>query len=61
MQSWQVEVSKTAAMAALLANNAGWWQLETLLGPLAAEAAAGVKPQLLLLMQVHVRKLVTSS
>lgn len=52
LQSWQLEVSRTAAMAALLASNAGWWQLETLLAPLAAQAAAGVRPELLPLMQV---------
>jgi len=52
MQRWQMEVSKTAAMAALLAANAGWWQLETLLAPLAAQVAAGVRPELLALMKV---------
>lgn len=52
LQAWQLEVSRTAAMAALLASNAGWWQLETLLAPLAAQAAAGVRPELLPLMQV---------
>jgi hypothetical protein len=52
MQQWQAEVSKTAAMAALLASNAGWWQLETLLAPLSAQAAAGVRPELLPLMEV---------
>jgi hypothetical protein len=52
MQQWQTEISKTAAMAALLASNAGWWQLETLLAPLSAQAAAGVRPELLPLMEV---------
>eukprot|EP00878_Enallax_costatus_P013713 GHUV01014342.1.p1 GENE.GHUV01014342.1~~GHUV01014342.1.p1 ORF type:complete len:1302 (+),score=516.71 GHUV01014342.1:511-3906(+) len=52
LQAWQLEVSRTAAMAALLTSNAGWWQLETLLAPLAAQAAAGVRPELLPLMQV---------
>uniref|UniRef100_A0A383VNY9 DNA-directed DNA polymerase n=1 Tax=Tetradesmus obliquus TaxID=3088 RepID=A0A383VNY9_TETOB len=52
MQQWQAEVSKTAAMAALLASNAGWWQLEALLAPLSAQAAAGVRPELLPLMEV---------
>lgn len=53
MQHWQVELSKTAAMAALLAGNAGWWQLQALLSALSAQAAAGVKPCLLPLMQVR--------
>lgn len=52
MQKWQTEISKTAAMAALLANEAEWWQLETLLAPLAAQVAAGVRPELLPLMKV---------
>jgi hypothetical protein len=52
MQQWQAEISKTAAMAALLANNAGWWQLEALLAPLSAQAAAGVRLELLPLMEV---------
>jgi hypothetical protein len=52
MQKWQAEVSKTAAMAALLASEAQWWQLETLLAPLAAQVAAGVRPELLPLMKV---------
>ncbi|KAF6260432.1 hypothetical protein COO60DRAFT_891418 [Scenedesmus sp. NREL 46B-D3] len=52
MQQWQTEISKTAAMAALLASTAGWWQLETLLAPLSAQAAAGVRPELLPLMEV---------
>ena len=53
MQHWQVELSKTAAMAALLAGNAGWWQLQALLSALSAQAAAGAKPCLLPLMQVR--------
>jgi hypothetical protein len=52
-QKWQGELSKTAAMAALLANEAEWWHLETLLSPLAAQVAAGVRPELLPLMKVH--------
>lgn len=39
-------------MAALLAGGAGWWQLELLLGRLAAQAAAGVRPELFGLMEV---------
>ena len=53
MQNWQSELAKTAAMAALLANSAGWWQLEALLLPLSAQLAAGVKPELLALMRVR--------
>ena len=55
MQNWQLDLSKTAAMAALLAGNASWWMLESLLSPLSAQAAAGVKPQLLPLMQVRLQ------
>jgi hypothetical protein len=54
MQRWQGEVSKTAAMAALLACKAEWWQMEALLAPLAAQVAAGVRPELLPLMKVRV-------
>lgn len=39
-------------MAALLSAEAGWWQLELLLGALAAQAAAGVRPELFELMEV---------
>lgn len=46
-------MSKRAAMAALLAAEARWWQLELLLARLAAQAAAGVRPELFGLMEVR--------
>lgn len=52
LQHIQLDVSKVAAMAGLLAEKAGWWQLEVMLSLLAQQAAAGVKPELLPLMQV---------
>ena len=46
------DLAKRAAMGALLCAEAGWWQLELLLGALSSQAAAGVRPELFELMQV---------
>ncbi len=48
----QGDLAKWAGMAAMLCQSAGWWQLEALLGSLSQQAAAGVRPELLKLMQV---------
>jgi hypothetical protein len=40
-------------MAGLLCAEAGWWQLELLLGRLARQAEAGVRPELFSLMEVR--------
>jgi hypothetical protein len=39
-------------MAAVLADKAGYWQLEVALAHVAAQLSAGVRPELLPLMQV---------
>jgi hypothetical protein len=49
----QGDLAKKAAMAGLLCAEAGWWQLELLLGALAAQAAAGVRAELFGLMEVR--------
>lgn len=41
-------------MAAVLADKAGYWQLEVALAQVGAQLAAGVRPELLPLMQVGV-------
>jgi hypothetical protein len=53
LQRLQGDLAKRAAMGALLASEAGWWQLELLLSGLAAQAAAGVRPELFALMEVR--------
>ncbi len=40
-------------MGALLAEKAGWWQLDTLLQALAHQASAGTRPELFALMEVQ--------
>lgn len=52
LQRLQGDLSKRAAMGGLLAAEAGWWGLELLLSGLAAQAAAGVRPELFGLMEV---------
>ena len=39
-------------MAALMCASLGWWQLEALLASLSQQAAAGVRPELLRLMEI---------
>ena len=52
LQRLQSNLTKWAAMAAMLCASAGWWQLEALLSSLSAQAAAGAKPEFLPLMRV---------
>lgn len=53
LQKLQSDLSKWAAMAALICAAAGWSNIEALLAQLSQQAAAGVRPELLKLMQVH--------
>lgn len=55
LQKMQGDLSKWAGMASSLCAAAGWWQLEAAMGTLAQQAAAGVRPELLPLMQVRCR------
>lgn len=55
LQKMQGNLSKWAGMASSLCAAAGWWQLEAAMGTLAQQAAAGVRPELLPLMQVRCR------
>jgi len=52
LQKLQTELSKWAAMAGLMCASLGWWQLEALLASLSQQAAAGVRPELLRLMDI---------
>lgn len=52
LQKLQTDLSKWAAMSALMCASLGWWQLEALLASLSQQAAAGVRPELLRLMEV---------
>ena len=52
LQKLQTDLSKWAAMTGLMCASLGWWQLEALLASLAQQAAAGVRPELLKLMQI---------
>ena len=52
LQKLQTDLSKWAAMAGLMCASLGWWQLEALLASLSQQAAAGVLPELLRLMQM---------
>ena len=52
LQKLQTDLSKWAAMAALMCASLGWWQLEALLASLSQQAAAGVRPELLMLMEI---------
>lgn len=53
LQRLQSSLAKWAAMAAMMCASAGWWQLESLLTSLGAQAAAGARPELLPLMKVR--------
>ena len=52
LQNWQTDLSKRAGMATILAEMAGFWQLGVCLTSISAQLAAGVKPELLPLMEV---------
>ena len=52
LQKLQTDLSKWAAMAGLMCASLGWWQLEALLASLSQQAAAGVRPELLRLMDI---------
>ncbi|KAK9815292.1 hypothetical protein WJX72_001157 [[Myrmecia] bisecta] len=52
LQKLQSDVSKWAAMAGLLCASAGWWLLELELMNLSQQAACGVRPELIKLMQI---------
>ncbi|KAL0029501.1 hypothetical protein WJX77_012503 [Trebouxia sp. C0004] len=52
LQKLQTDLSKWAGMAGLMCASLGWWQLEALLASLSQQAAAGVRPELLRLMEI---------
>ncbi|DBA82486.1 TPA: hypothetical protein ACH3X2_000714 [Trebouxia sp. C0005] len=52
LQKLQTDLSKWAGMAGLMCASLGWWQLEALLASLSQRAAAGVRPELLRLMDI---------
>ncbi len=52
LQKLQTDLSKWASMAGLMCASLGWWQLEALLASLSQQAAAGVRPELLRLMDI---------
>lgn len=52
LQSLQLNLSKWAAMASLMCNSRQWWMYEALLADLSQQAAAGVRPELLKLMNI---------
>ncbi len=52
LQKLQTDLSKWAGMAGLMCASLGWWQLEALLASLSQQAAAGVRPELLRLMDI---------
>ena len=52
LQALQLNLSKWAAMAGLMCDSQDWWGCEALLAGLSQQAAAGVRPELLKLMQI---------
>lgn len=52
LQKAQADLSKSCGMAALMAQEAGWWQLELLLQALGERAAAGAAAELRQLMEL---------
>ncbi len=52
LQKLQTDLSKWAGMAGLMCASLGWWQLEALLASLSQQAAAGVRPELLRLVDI---------
>ena len=52
IQKLQKELANWAGMAAVMCSSAGWWHLEAVMSNLAQQAAAGVRVELLPLMQV---------
>ena len=52
LQGLQLKLSKWAAMAGLMCNSRQWWMYEAMLAQLSQQAAAGVRPELLKLMNV---------
>ena len=52
IQKLQKELANWAGMAAVVCSSAGWWHLETVMSNLAQQAAAGVRSELLPLMQI---------
>ena len=56
LQKQQAELAPRAAMAALMCASAGWWMAEVPMTQLSQQAAAGVRPDLIELSQVEMRK-----
>ena len=52
LQGLQLKLSKWAAMAGLMCNSRQWWMYEAMLAQLSQQAAAGVRPELLKLMNI---------
>ncbi len=52
LQKLQTDLSKWAGMAGLMCASLGWWQLEALLASLSQQAAAGLRPELLRLVDI---------
>lgn len=52
LQSLQLKLSKWAAMAGVMSSSCNWWMYESMLARLAQQAAAGVRHELLKLMQI---------